>query len=75
MRCINTKKPLDYFSHEEPVNGLLPTQPSPSNHNIYSLLTACSDERVLLYYPRQAEGERGATVAGRIFSPFHAMAV
>ena len=43
-----TKKPLDYFPHEEPVYGLLVHR---TNHNLFS--TACSDEKVLLYDTRQ----------------------
>eukprot|EP00092_Neocalanus_flemingeri_P103635 GFUD01132648.1.p1 GENE.GFUD01132648.1~~GFUD01132648.1.p1 ORF type:complete len:334 (+),score=99.27 GFUD01132648.1:66-1067(+) len=65
---MNTRQPLDYFPHEEPVYGL---SVHPTNHNLF--LTACSDGRVLLYDLRQRVGEDPIMLAG--FShAFHAVA-
>jgi len=63
-----TKKPLDYFPHEEPVYGL---SVHPANHNLF--LTACSDGRVLLYDTRQRVGEEPIMLAGYSHA-FHAVA-
>jgi WD repeat-containing protein 22 len=41
---VETRQPLDYFLHEEPVYGL---SVHPANADIF--VTACSDGRLLLY--------------------------
>ena len=45
---VETRQPLDYFLHEEPVYGV---SVHPLNANIF--VTACSDGRLLLYDMRQ----------------------
>jgi len=65
---MSTRKPLDYFPHEEPVYGL---SVHPDNHNLF--LTACSDGRVLLYDTRQRVGEEPIMLAGYSHA-FHAVA-
>jgi hypothetical protein len=45
---VETRQPLDYFLHEEPVYGI---SVHPLNPDLF--VTACSDGRLLLYDMRQ----------------------
>ncbi len=45
---VETRQPLDYFLHEEPVYGI---SVHPLNPELF--VTACSDGRLLLYDMRQ----------------------
>jgi len=64
---IQTKQPLDYFLHEEPVYGLS-VQPETSD----LFVTACSDGRILLFDMRQPPTAEPLMVTG-CSHPFHAV--